>query len=206
MTPEARELAEDNLMMAKKVAWHYALHWDMLRRLRIDMDDLQSIMYLTLCKAAQAYDRDKGYTFSTFFYQCARNAIFAILRSNSMDKRCANISAISLDTPIDDADDLRIMDALMSDTPSPEDIICAACDVGLLRKGITKALNERTREIVYLKYAQELTMREIAKVLNIPMRTVQSKLRRALGILKCEEERAWGRKNGLKLNSLFLIF
>ena len=49
-------------------------------------------------------------------------------------------------------------------------------------------------------------MREIAKVLNIPMRTVQSKLRRALGILKCEEERAWGRKNGLKLNSLFLIF
>ena len=42
--------------------------------------------------------------------------------------------------------------------------------------------------------------------LNIPMRTVQSKLRRALGILKCEEERAWGRKNGLKLNSLFLIF
>lgn len=37
-------------------------------------------------------------------------------------------------------------------------------------------------------------MREIAKVLNIPMRTVQSKLRRALGILKCEEERAWGRK------------
>ena len=53
---------------------------------------------------------------------------------------------------------------------------------------------------------EELTMREIAKVLNIPMRTVQSKLRRALGILKCEEERAWGRKNGLKLNSLFLIF
>lgn len=49
-------------------------------------------------------------------------------------------------------------------------------------------------------------LREIAKVLNIPMRTVQSKLRRALGILKCEEERAWGRKNGLKLNSLFLIF
>ena len=69
-----------------------------------------------------------------------------------------------------------------------------------------RALPEELREIVYLKYAQELTMREIAKVLNIPMGTVQSKLRRALGILKCEEERAWGRKNGLKLNSLFLIF
>ena len=69
-----------------------------------------------------------------------------------------------------------------------------------------RALPEELREIVYWKYAQELTMREIAKVLNIPMRTVQSKLRRALGILKCEEERAWGRKNGLKLNSLFLIF
>ncbi|MFR6509521.1 MAG: sigma factor-like helix-turn-helix DNA-binding protein [Dorea sp.] len=72
--------------------------------------------------------------------------------------------------------------------------------------GAGPALPEELREIVYLKYAQELTMREIAKVLNIPMRTVQSKLRRALGILKCEEERAWGRKNGLKLNSLFLIF
>ena len=70
----------------------------------------------------------------------------------------------------------------------------------------TDQWRKELREIVYLKYAQELTMREIAKVLNIPMRTVQSKLRRALGILKCEEERAWGRKNGLKLNSLFLIF
>ena len=98
-----------------------------------------------------------------------------------------------------------------NETVSPEDTVYLETgyarsedDIRFLER--VRALPEELREIVYLKYAQELTMREIAKVLNIPMRTVQSKLRRALGILKCEEERAWGRKNGLKLNSLFLIF
>lgn len=41
-------------------------------------------------------------------------------------------------------------------------------------------LDDGSRELVLLKYGQELTLREIAAVTELPMRTVQTKLRRAL--------------------------
>ena len=65
-----------------------------------------------------------------------------------------------------------------NETVSPEDTVYLETgyarsedDIRFLER--VRALPEELREIVYLKYAQELTMREIAKVLNIPMRTVR---------------------------------
>lgn len=49
-------------------------------------------------------------------------------------------------------------------------------------------LPEELKEIVYLKFAQELTFREIAMVVDLPVRTVQSRLRRALKLIRCEIE------------------
>ncbi len=48
-------------------------------------------------------------------------------------------------------------------------------------------LPEEQREVVYLKYAQELSFREIAGILGIPARTVQSRLRIALKKLRKKE-------------------
>ena len=53
---------------------------------------------------------------------------------------------------------------------------------------MVRSLSEEVREVVYLKFAQELTLREISMVTQIPMRTVQSRLRRALKIMKKEME------------------
>ncbi len=53
---------------------------------------------------------------------------------------------------------------------------------------MVRNLSEELREIVYLKFAQELTLKEIAMVTELPMRTVQSRLRRALKLLKNEME------------------
>ena len=41
-------------------------------------------------------------------------------------------------------------------------------------------LDDSSQELVLLKYGQELTLREIAAVTELPIRTVQTKLRRAL--------------------------
>lgn len=53
---------------------------------------------------------------------------------------------------------------------------------------LVRQLPEDTRELVLLRYGQELTLREISHVTGIPLRTVQSKLRRALQTLKNELE------------------
>ena len=48
-------------------------------------------------------------------------------------------------------------------------------------------LSKEQREVVYLKYAQELSFREIAEILGIPARTVQSRLRISLKKLRKKE-------------------
>lgn len=45
-------------------------------------------------------------------------------------------------------------------------------------------LNEDQREIVLLRYAQDLKLREIGDILELPLRTVQSRLRSALKTLR----------------------
>ena len=47
-------------------------------------------------------------------------------------------------------------------------------------------LTDENREIMLLRFAQDLTVREIADVVELPMRTVQSRLRSALKQIKKE--------------------
>lgn len=51
---------------------------------------------------------------------------------------------------------------------------------------LVKGLPEKIQEIIILRFSQELTIREIAEVVDLPMRTVQSQLRLALKKLKKE--------------------
>lgn len=53
---------------------------------------------------------------------------------------------------------------------------------------MVRSLNGEMKEIVLLKYGQDLTLGEIAEVLHLPMRTVQSRLRRALKYLRTSLE------------------
>lgn len=46
------------------------------------------------------------------------------------------------------------------------------------------SLPAEQRELVLLRYGQDLTMREIAAIVDLPLRTVQSRLRAALNRLK----------------------
>lgn len=61
-------------------------------------------------------------------------------------------------------------------------------DDNLQIRQLISALPDDLQEIVILRYAQELTMREIAGIVNLPLRTVQSKLRSALKRLRKERE------------------
>lgn len=60
-------------------------------------------------------------------------------------------------------------------------------DIEVLR--LLKRLPEGQREIVILRCSQDLTLREISKIVEMPLRTVQSRLRAALKFLKKELEK-----------------
>ncbi|MFQ6959024.1 MAG: sigma-70 family RNA polymerase sigma factor, partial [Clostridium sp.] len=49
---------------------------------------------------------------------------------------------------------------------------------------LVRQLPEEMSELVFLRYGQEMKLREIAEITGLPVRTVQSKLRYALKKLK----------------------
>ena len=53
---------------------------------------------------------------------------------------------------------------------------------------IIRKLPPELGEIVFLRFSQELKLREISETMGIPIRTVQSRLRRALKLLRTEME------------------
>lgn len=53
---------------------------------------------------------------------------------------------------------------------------------------MVRDLDEELKEIVLLKFGQDLALKEIAEVLHLPMRTVQSRLRRSLKYLRTSLE------------------
>lgn len=175
MTPEATRLVEANIRLAQKLAWEYAQKWNLLPKLRIDMDDLLSIMYLELCNAAQSYDPTRGYTFATYFYQCGLNAARILIRDSRTHKRRASITAVSLDAPVN-VDGHTLADLIPADTPTPEDIACEASDVAMLRRSIA-ALPERSQKILYMHYWQDMQQWRIGEVVGTAQANVSRMLR-----------------------------
>lgn len=75
-------------------------------------------------------------------------------------------------------------------TESVAEMICvsedgyqAAEDRQLLANALTHLDNE-TRELILLRYGQELSFREIADITGIPLRTLQTRIRRAVKKLR----------------------
>lgn len=120
----------------------------------------------TFLKAIRYFDRytHKG-RFKSFLYQIASNTCIDLQRKYRH-------TAISLEeSAIDIAYSEPAFEAIRSDMA--------------LRQLIT-GLPKDLQEIVLLRFGQELTLREIAKAVNLPLRTVQSRLRCAMKKLRSE--------------------
>lgn len=118
----------------------------------------------TFLKAIRYFDR---YThqgkFKPFLYRIAANTCTDMRR-----KYCH--TDISLEAAaVDPGYEEPAFDAVRSD---------------MALRQLVSGLPDEQREIVLLRFGQDLTIRETAKVLNLPLRTVQSRLRSALKKLK----------------------
>lgn len=100
---------------------------------------------------------------------------------------------IAANTCIDMKRNIFMSEQLIDSAPEPGSYMQAVCyaEKGFLavedRQQLTTAfscLNDVSRELVLLRYGQELTLREISMITDLPLRTVQTKLRRALNKMK----------------------
>lgn len=128
----------------------------------------------TFLKAIRYFDR---YThqgkFKSFLYRIAANTCTDMRR-----KYCR--PDISLEeSAIDPGYEEPAFDAIRSD---------------MALRQLVSGLPPDQREIVLLRFGQDLTLRETAEVVKLPLRTVQSKLRSALKKLKKESEKTAGKE------------
>ncbi len=121
----------------------------------------------TFLKAIRFFDR---YThrgkFRPFLYRIAANTCIDLARRQTGEVSLEELTAES-------ASQGRELEAVQGE---------------LALQQMVRALPKEQREVVLLRFSQDLTLREIAGVLDLPLRTVQSRLRAALKKLKQEYE------------------
>lgn len=120
----------------------------------------------TFLKAVRYFDRytHKG-SFKPFLYRIAANTCIDLQRKS----RNADISLeeSEIDPPYTDP----AFEAIRSD---------------MVLRQLVNSLSKDQQEIVLLRFGQDLTLRETAQALNLPLRTVQTRLRSALKKLRAE--------------------
>lgn len=122
----------------------------------------------TFLKAVRYFNRyvHKG-KFRSFLYQIAANTCIDMRRKKWLTD--LSYEELSVDVPKIEAG----FEEVHSD---------------LILKQLVNSLPSKSREIMILRFGQDLSLKEIASIIGLPLRTVQSRLRSALKRLKKEFE------------------
>jgi RNA polymerase sigma-70 factor (ECF subfamily) len=119
--------------------------------------------------------------FDTWLFTIARNLVIDLSRKRTMS---------SLDELNDAGDDSRPFE-IATDGPSPLDQLQVSEDRAEVAEVLLK-LEPNYREVLVLRFHEELSLEEIASVTRAPLSTVKSRLYRGLAALKPEIERLRG--------------
>jgi RNA polymerase sigma factor (sigma-70 family) len=149
----------------------------------VDADDLTLEAFGKAFKSLQQYTPD--YAFSTWLFRIATNNCIDFIRK----KRAKTVSIDNLYTNID-GEEVGIN--IPSGTLDPEEKIIEKQKIILMREVVNR-LKPHYRQLVELRYFDELSYEEIAAKLDIPLGTVKAKLFRAreflYNIIKNSEDR-----------------
>lgn len=139
---------------------------------REDSEDLAQDAFLRLYRLKHRY-REIG-KFSTWFYTIVINTAKTFLNTKSQ-RRAVSISNFSEDEEKDYE--------LPGNMISPEESAIAENENYYIQKAI-ESLNPKFRELVILRDIEDLDYEEIAKITDLPLGTVKSKINRGRECLK----------------------
>jgi len=149
--------------------WKSPLYGFLSRRADPDAaDDLFQETWLRLVRARQRFDPRRR--FSTWLFQIANNLCRDRWRRRSVERRA--LQAVR-----------EHAEVLARPAPGPDEPVERSERRGRVLASLD-ALPERLREVLVLRYYQELSEKEIASVLGIPRGTVKSRLHAAANALR----------------------
>lgn len=163
-----------------------SVYFTMLRMCN-NKDDAED---LTIEAFGRAFKRLEQYTptyaFSTWLFKIASNNAIDFLRNKKKN------NALSLDTKMENDEGQEFSKNIKSTNLDPEEHIIKKQKVEMLRDVVEK-LKPRYKELVKMRYYEELSYEEIAVKLDLPVGTVKAQLFRArdflYNILKNQENK-----------------
>lgn len=176
---KARELAERNINLCHAFVNKYVENnKSLLKRFRWTLEDIQSVAYVGLCKAARDFDCGKGYKFSTLAYVAIAHEMEKEIRKYSRYKRRICNETLSLDVPIPGSDDVTLIDFIESDELRPEEACVEDECFEIVNRAIRASLNERDKNVLRM-YLSGTRQFEIARQLGMSQPHVSVTLKRA---------------------------
>ncbi|MGN1180055.1 MAG: RNA polymerase sporulation sigma factor SigK [Suilimivivens sp.] len=167
-------LIERNLRLVAHIAKKY-------QNVDEDMEDLISIGTIGLIKAISSFDAVRG-KLSTYASRCIDNELLMLLRSRKKSSR-----EVSLYEPIGtdkEGNEINLLDIIEQEQTDVTEQLEFCENTKKLRYLLNEVLNDREREIIYLRYGlltgREVTQREIGEALHISRSYVSRIEKRAL--------------------------
>jgi RNA polymerase sigma-70 factor (ECF subfamily) len=139
-------------------------------------DDAEDITIESFSKAFNNIDKyDQRHAFSTWLFRIATNNCIDFIRKKRLE-------TTSIDKTFEtDKGDEMSMD-VKSDAPTPEERVMKSQRIVSVRGALTK-LNPKYRQLIEMRYYEELSYEEIAQELDLPLGTVKAQLFRAKEML-----------------------
>ena len=149
-----------------------------------DADDLTIEAFGRAFKRLDQYT--PTYAFSTWLFKIASNNAIDFLRNKKKN------TALSLDTKMENDEGQEFSKNIKSQTLDPEEHIIKKQRIEMLRD-VVERLQPHYKELVKMRYFDELSYEEIAVKLELPVGTVKAQLFRArdllMNILKNQENK-----------------
>jgi RNA polymerase sigma factor (sigma-70 family) len=138
-------------------------------------EDAMDLTVETFAKAFEKLDKyQPEYAFSTWLFRVGTNNCIDFIRKKKL-------STLSINSMVDDDGDERPLQ-IKSDTLNPEEVSMKREQTALL-KLLIDSLPPRYRNLIVLRYFDELSYEEIAEQLDLPLGTVKAQLFRARYLL-----------------------
>jgi len=148
-----------------------SIYFMMLKMVQ-NSDDAEDLTIEAFGKAFKRLDQYvPSFAFSTWLFRIATNNCIDFIRKRKL-------KTLSIDKPFEDVEGDESTISLKSMGLDPEQMFIKEQKIKMMRKIVDK-LKPRYKDLVVLRYFEELSYEEISKELNLPLGTVKAQLFRA---------------------------
>ena len=184
----ARLFEEVRVLLYLRASRYYYRYREHCDRAGATEDDLKQVSFFAVLNAAKAYNRNKGFRFTTYLSKHLMSE-FATLCGWRSTKRDALNLADSIDAPLPtgsgsgDGDELTIADTLVDlVTPSPAELAEVESTETAVREAVQR-LPDDLRDVIVLRYFDGLTIDQVRERMNWTEHDVRYRTSKALAKL-----------------------